>query len=246
MGRRETHIFYAPHADDETLSMGPAIRNRVRAGHRVILVLLTDGAADETFQCLRGEMPCRVHGTTHDPAGENYRDQPFDKAAFIRARREEFLRAAALLGVPRDQVFFHDFPDGGLPMEEVRRIVQEFDGDPSLPGPRSHHTMTYQFDNHPDHLAAGKALHGLWSECVIPFPTWYVKRSMWSRIGEGDAVSDIPVRDEAEQQIVRQIYTEVYGNFQPEEGRYAIGGHSVPESFAGLREDFTIKAHHQL
>lgn len=236
-------IFYSPHADDELLSMGVAVLQAVRRGEQVHLVLLTNGAADLTCQCLRGEMDCAWHARRHDPATESFADQPFDKDAFVRARQQEFLRSAEILGVPQERIRLFRFPDGALPQEQVRRIALEYEDDPTIDGPKSHHTMSHVVEWHADHIAAGRALEQLWREGRIAPPCGYVKRSMWHAIQPHHAVQDIAAAGEEERAILRRAAVEAYSTYDPARGFYAIGRHSVPESFDSLLGDMRNRRH---
>lgn len=241
-----THIFYAPHADDETLSMGVAVLQKIAQSHRVILVLLTDGAADMTLKILRGEIECGWHRYYHDPIQEGFPEGRMDKELFIQARQSEFIQAARILGVPEEDIHIHRQPDGGLDKKAVRDLALSFEQDDRLSGARCHHTMSYHIDDHPDHLAAGNALLELYREKQIALPRWYVKRYMWNTIGEQDNVNKLVAAAPDAQKKIRDISHQVYGRYVPSEACYAVGYHSVKIRFEGLLEDYTIRWHEVL
>src|ERR1035437_1374650 len=76
--------FFTPHQDDETLSMGAAIKEHVAAGRKVYVVLLTDGGASAV---------CSTYPT---------------RAACVTERDREFLAAVYSLGatpiIPSDRM----------------------------------------------------------------------------------------------------------------------------------------------
>lgn len=133
-GVREPAVFLVPHADDETLTMGPAIEEHVNAGAHVIVVLVTDG---------------------HASAARHLTGLSVEE--FSAARDREFLAACAALGVPETQVFFAHCPDGGLSPELARAVVATWIG--LFPAGRFR-TMTWT-DGHRDHAALGSALREL-------------------------------------------------------------------------------------
>ena len=239
----ENHIFYAPHSDDETLSMGASILQHLAQAHRVFLVLLTDGAKDETRQCLNGEFPCKWHKRTHDPAEENFHYVPLTEEAFLRARRQEFMDAAKLLGVPESDIQVAMHHDSELPLDQMRELVLSFETHRNIPGPKFHHTMSDKHDTHPDHVTAGRALRELLQEDKIQNATWYIKRSMWKKVEEDSSVINIVADDPKQQETLRRIRDEVFARYEPAKGHFAIGYHSVPDSFNGMLENFTNKMH---
>jgi LmbE family N-acetylglucosaminyl deacetylase len=86
----ERVLIVAPHPDDETLGCGGLIAGMSRAGKRVDVVFLTDGAASHSG---------------HPKLA------PLDLA---RLRRAESLAALSVLGVDGARVCFLDLPDGAL------------------------------------------------------------------------------------------------------------------------------------
>lgn len=80
--------MFSPHYDDETLGAGGAIIKLRQSGIPVWLVFMTDGS------------------TSHAHA--------MDQASLAALRRQESLRAAAVLGVSADRVRFLEFPEKRL------------------------------------------------------------------------------------------------------------------------------------
>ena len=133
-------LVIAPHADDETLGCGLAIRAALAAGRDVRVLLLTDGAA------------------SHPHSREYPRD------VLTTLRREEFARAVDALGDglaekdgTRLQARTLDLPDGSVPhdragLEEAfnhaRKLADEIDARTIW--------ATWGGDPHPDHLAASR------------------------------------------------------------------------------------------
>jgi LmbE family N-acetylglucosaminyl deacetylase len=94
-------LIVAPHPDDETLGPGGLIQRALADGRQVFVVMMTngDGFEHERARLLAGDV---VYGTgpEHQRLGKR--------------RQQETLRAMALIGVPKDRVFFLGYPDGGV------------------------------------------------------------------------------------------------------------------------------------
>lgn len=98
----EPVMVIAPHQDDEVLGCGGLIALKRQARVPVQIVFMTDGAA--SHDQLTGRNP-----------------------ALVAIRRQEALRAAAILGVDERDVHFLDLPDGqlrSLPASERERAVE--------------------------------------------------------------------------------------------------------------------------
>jgi LmbE family N-acetylglucosaminyl deacetylase len=91
-------VVFSPHPDDAVLGCGGTIAKRVSEGFEVSVVMLTDGR--HAFS--------RVLGISSEPNPEEVK----------RMRREEFIRAAGMLGVSEKNLFFFDFEDGTLQNHE--------------------------------------------------------------------------------------------------------------------------------
>lgn len=145
-------VFLVPHADDETLTMGPAIERAVDEGDHVIVVLATDGRASGV----------------REQTGLSVEE-------FSLARDREFFAACAALGVPAEQVFLAHCVDGALSPSLARTVVGTWTG--LFPAGRFR-TMSWT-DGHRDHAALGAALRDLAPE-VTGEVRFYVKPDEWS------------------------------------------------------------------
>ena len=96
-------FFYAPHPDDETLSMGLAMLHYIANGFEVHLVSMCDGSADGVANTLNGSangtpIVCSTpadHPYIHSPAREGYPGGPLTAATVGAAR---ILEARSALG----------------------------------------------------------------------------------------------------------------------------------------------------
>lgn len=192
-------VWYVPHPDDETLFMGASLYRQRR--RRNLVVVLTQGGASKALETVNAKL-----------------EAPLDREAFMRGRARELRAALRALHVAEDDVHLLDLPDGGVTEEAVAAVIAEM----ARAHPRaSHRTMSY-LDPHPDHAAAGRALRaahdrGEVAEAVFHLPVPLVDE----RRGEAVAFAEAGMA-RAKRAAIRE-----YERWEPEAGRYAIGGHSV-------------------
>lgn len=185
-------FFYAPHPDDETLSMGLAMLFYIFYGYDVHLVSMTNGEAIGVCNTLNGTadgttpLACNIagdHPYAHSPEREGY--APLTVEGIGAAR---ILEARSALGMMAQipgatgQIFHHV---AGLPAEfghpgatssvdpvtcagiaAAKTVIKQFVDD----YPDSfHHTMS-ESDKHHDHAACGHALRELKNDTVNKVP----------------------------------------------------------------------------
>ncbi|MEW6421490.1 MAG: PIG-L deacetylase family protein [Deinococcota bacterium] len=92
-------LVVSPHPDDESLCCAGSIQHALAAGAQVDIVWLTSG---DGF-----ELDAVLHEHTPHPRGRALEQLGQDRIA-------EATRAAGVLGVPRDHLFFLGYPDGSL------------------------------------------------------------------------------------------------------------------------------------
>ena len=100
MEAKKNIIVFAPHPDDETLGCGGTIAKKTREGYAVFIALLTDGR--HAFS--------KVLGIESDPSPEELK----------KIRKGEVIRAAKILGVASENIFFLDFEDTKLENDQTR------------------------------------------------------------------------------------------------------------------------------
>jgi LmbE family N-acetylglucosaminyl deacetylase len=228
-------VFYAPHADDETLSMGVDVGNHLLAGRSVVLVLMTQGCSPGLLGILGGTTRCGWHGGDHAPDAEAYADgERLDVAAVGRARVAEFTSAAGayrLLAGGALQVRVEGLPDGGVSVEAATAVITAMEA--AHPG-ASHKTMTPQ-DTEPDHAACGLALQQLRNAGVVSDARWYVRTAQVPSV-TGVTCRRVRPATDAVAAAVRRAAT-CYQAWNPAGGSYAVGYHSVRASFDALVAD---------
>jgi len=91
-------VVFAPHPDDETIAGGGLLHRMIAAHAAVQVVFVTNGDG----------YPDAVRQSLHRPPRQT------DYLAYGRLRQREALAAARRLGIPRADVDFLGFPDGGI------------------------------------------------------------------------------------------------------------------------------------
>ena len=144
-----TVLFFTPHQDDETITMGAAIRHHLEYGHDVYVVLMTDGGASGA----------------RAKTGLNVYD-------FIDARVDEMTRACRQLGVQFDNVILASplANDGQLTADLAQEIINDaiyyIGGTDIKLKTLSDVNLSVR---HPDHIAAGQGLRRFTGQYDIKF-----------------------------------------------------------------------------
>ncbi len=220
-----TALFFAPHQDDELLTMGAYACEAIARGVDCHAVLCSDGSRS----CVRGVLAdgqtCGKH------PGEHSFDLDLD--AFSDARDREFLASCQAIGYRPSRIHFHPDRaiDGQLSVAKAREIIQ-------------HHLRIFPHaevctispvagaDQHRDHKALGQAALELYREGAIEALTLFIEPYCLTAFKEGnpavaveqaapDAVGVARLKDAMAQ----------YCEWRPERGRYAVGYHSVTSEF---------------
>jgi LmbE family N-acetylglucosaminyl deacetylase len=90
-------VVFSPHPDDETLGCGGTIAKRVSEGYEVTIVELTDG-----------RFGLEIFGIMSDPTPDELK----------AIRRREVQNASKILGVKEQNLYFLDFEDKSLSLNE--------------------------------------------------------------------------------------------------------------------------------
>lgn len=217
-------IFYVPHADDESLSMGLDVANHLAAGRHVLLVLMTRGCSDYALGQINGQDD--TYGYVHDPARESYHlGRALTKAELGQARINEFIAAAGQLNrsTGRLRVRGADFPDGTLTQAQAQQVMLDIDAD--LGGAGSHKAMTWT-DPAPDHANCGKALRALKASGDITDARYYVSNTYLQQARDA-GMNPLAVAAPAASVAAVRAALRCYDAWNPAVGAYAFGRHSV-------------------
>jgi LmbE family N-acetylglucosaminyl deacetylase/Cu/Ag efflux protein CusF len=226
-------IFYIPHQDDETLSMGVGITQHLDAGREVIAVLYTDGAGSVAQRILNGEVGSSWWGGTHNPTTEGYGH--VDNQKFSESRTNELKSALMQLGVKPENIHIRNLSaDGSLTLEEVKTLVLEYE----TKYPKASHKAMSQHDGSLSHALSGQALVDLYKQSAISDARLYVSRNDFTRVTVGSLVT--PTTNQA---FRIKKAAMVYQAWNPVVESFAIGYHSVSTQFNSMLEKIQNRQH---
>ncbi|MBQ9517407.1 MAG: PIG-L family deacetylase [Eubacterium sp.] len=232
-----TVLYFAPHQDDELLTMGIDIAASVKNGYDVHVIVVTDGASSNVRLRLGNREHCTQCGEQH----------VFDltKADFTATRDQELFGCCAALGVKRENVHFPEerIVDGNITLDRAKEIIRGFveSIDPEATvcsiypnAPEAHHK---------DHRTLGLAVAELYKEGVVKHMVLmeepYVAVEVDHAPGEEPKIFYAP--DDIAEQLDKAVSS--YFLWDPANKRYAVGFHSVPDEMEQLKTEKALYYH---
>jgi LmbE family N-acetylglucosaminyl deacetylase len=212
-------IYYAPHQDDETIGMGASIAEKIRLGHPVYIVLLTNGANEEILKYLK---------TLGSKA--SMKD-------VTQARNNEFLAACIALGVSK--VYISNNGDGFD--ESIEKVILEEKFEQTMlffsklyPN-ASHNTVSGNCDSYNNechkmttHQAATNALHNLFSKNIVKEINLFRIYIYYNNLNSCDRPCSIIKKSKSKDHKVKQKAINQYKLVNHPKKRFGIGYyHSV-------------------
>lgn len=217
-------IVFAPHQDDEVLSMGAFIRQSVDNGCRVHVVLCTDGSRSWVRTELADGLTCPFHVGSHAYS--------LSEEEFVSSRDDEFFESCQALGVSPLDVFIDGgrSRDGQLDVDTARAIISKH----LAQYPNAVVCTTSPVvgpSQHADHRALGNAALELYREGSIAdlrlFVEPYNVRD-FQRCNPGFGLEETTSSGDASALLAA---CDAYSMWNPPANRYAIGYHSVGKDF---------------
>ncbi len=144
-------LIVAPHPDDETLGCAGVIAARTRAGHKVHVVVLSDGG--RLFQAMLG--------IDTDPSPREV----------SKRRKRETETAFRLLGGDPGLIRYFDYPDGSLADCHTEIAVRLLPVFAELLPAEVYVTAAHEL--HPDHCAANRIVRAALSSLPAPRPALF-------------------------------------------------------------------------
>lgn len=232
-------FFLSAHQDDETLWAGRIIAHHVLAGRDVHVVCMTTGENTGVRDQLNGVGVNGWWNQLHVPTAEGYTPLSLDDTA--DARDVEQGCAVAALGVPNPVVTPDCRPaDGLLTVDFVRAYAESLADE--WPGVDiwTHHPQDSFSAPHPDHVACGQAMAGLYHEnggAAGPFGAtrFFLRPELATSTAPvcspHGSVYNVPSTYLVEVEKRNLNATRCYGAWAPLRGSFAVGMHSVPGYF---------------
>ena len=229
---RETkYIFYfSPHQDDELLNLGAALCKDIDAGREVFCVLCTDGGASGARRLIGNGGTCEWHDGNHDHL--------MDTAAFSAARDREFTASCLAMGLQPDHILIpaDRAPDGQLTAEHAADIMRN-----AIKG-LSHERVTIKTlaevmwrKQNPDHAAAARAALRLREENACAAVKEYLETILFPP-SENTVISETLTPNDIQRERLLSAAA-IYGRWEPKNGFYAVGRHSVWDEFEEFRKE---------
>ncbi|CAG9621404.1 PIG-L family deacetylase [Sutcliffiella rhizosphaerae] len=216
-------VFYAPHADDEVLSLGPAIIQALDDSDEVHIVLLSEGKASKAINTVNELL-----------SKDGY--PPLTKEDFGQARVREFKASIQSLGVSPESITILDLPDGSISIDKVKEIIIAKE---SLHTTVTHHVMS-EHDPHDDHASTGKALRELLDEKLVNEGKFYIPIQEHKKLSYDETVN---LTKKVHQRKLDEALNS-YSVWNPSEGNYSIGKISVPDYFIMVQEGMESRYHY--
>lgn len=203
-----TVVFVSPHQDDDTLSMGVAIRDHLNAGHDVHVLLLTTGQNSG----VRAELG-------------------MDVPTFVAARDDELFRAARQNGVPTGNIHIPEqrTEDGQLTQAAAKDMITAFYADHPGAWCKSYSNLAAT-GRHPDHVTAGQAVMALFDTGLITNLRLYVEPWLLSAFRTANPGVTVGPEKVTDTTSILRAYTE-YQRQDHIAAMYGIGFLSVGAEF---------------
>lgn len=221
-------LYFAPHQDDELLTMGIDISTSVSKKMDVHVILCTDGSKSNVRKLLHNGKTCSKHEGAHiyDLTSEE----------FTLTRDQEFLGSCHALGVPAANVHIPEkrFIDGSLSVKDAENIIRYYLselGNDCLVCTISPNNGATQ---HRDHKALGKAAENLLNKGVIRELKLFIEPYHAQKVLDNPRMLPLyPHIQKAAASIEENIKKAIssYSYWNPDEKRYAVGYHSVSTEF---------------
>ncbi|MBR6608648.1 MAG: PIG-L family deacetylase [Oscillospiraceae bacterium] len=229
-------IYFAPHQDDELLSMGVDICNSIKKGKDVHVVLCTDGSSSGVKNILKNGKTCKKH------SGEHIYDLTVEQ--FIKARDDEFIASCLALGVKKENIHIPDVrgKDGALDLNTAQTIIRHFLKEIDKKAVICTISQNNGPKQHRDHKTLGRAVENLTNWGEIRKRKLFVEPYHYRQVKDNARL--IPIEPEvliatssAKDNINNAI--NAYSYWNPQEKRYAVGYHSVTNEFNDYIKDTT-------
>lgn len=225
-------VFFSPHQDDELLTLGVYARKKMREGEDVYVVLCVDGSRSGVRKVLHNGKECRKCAGPHE--------YDLSVGEFVAARDREFASSCAALGYAPSHVLYHPdrAEDLALSVEQAERIIGSTLA--LFPSDRKINVCTLSpfvgEKQHHDHRNLGEAAVNLYRRGGFDNLELLVEPYCVEAFREqnpGIDLHEIPAEADDRQCIEDAIAA--YSLWDPANGRYAVGYHSVTTSFDDFR-----------
>lgn len=228
----EKYVFYfPPHQDDEITNFGVSLMQDIDAGYHVVCVLCTDGGASSARRLIGNGESCLFHDGKHD--------FPLSVKEFSEARDREYYACCKAMGLSDECIRISSLRahDSELKTDQAERIILDAIGDipPEQVEVKTLAPVTITPQN-PDHSATGNAALNLYRKGAFAKLTQFYESIFLDKTEKPQYPIEriIPTSDQKKRFLAAAA---CYGIWEPENGFYAIGFHSVKDEFDMIMSD---------
>ena len=234
--KQKTMLYFAPHQDDELLTLGIDIITSISKGHDVHVILCTDGSKSGVRKMLNNGETCTKHEGIH-----NYN---LSIEEFVQARDREFLGSCHSLGIQPSNIHILEtrYIDGSLSVSDAESVIEKFlsvygkDSIVCTIGPNNGPSQ------HRDHKALGRAAENLLNKGMIQELRLFIEPYHAKKVLTNPRLLPVyPTIQKAAAAKEKNIQNAVssYSYWNPDEQRYAVGYHSVTTEFNDFLKEMT-------
>lgn len=153
----DTSIVIAPHPDDEIIGCAGLIRQLLKAGKQLDVVILSGGEKSHSGCC------------------------QIDEKTLIEARRNLSRQAAQVVGLPLEHLHFLNYPDGNiaynhLETNRLKQLITEMRPDTIF--------IPHKGEGWSDHVEAGRIIKKLTEDCtdiqLYEYCVWFWYYNVWN------------------------------------------------------------------
>jgi LmbE family N-acetylglucosaminyl deacetylase len=217
---------FSPHQDDETLTPGATIRALAEQGHRVWVILMTNG----------------INSGARDATG-------LSREEFSAARDDEFRRATRALGVHPDRIEISTLrtPDGELTVQAAEDIIADWLARHPGAWVKTTTNLGAVGVQHEDHRAAGQAaVNHLRNGLIVPnglrLGIEQYQLAQWKQANPALANKIMTDRPTNTSRVLAGLNE--YCDQDPAGWRFGIGGvYSVPDAFKLVKSNVVSYYH---
>ena len=240
-----------PHQDDEVLYYGQTIMKAIKekGANNVFVVMITDGAGS----ALATKADIKAKLVDSKLLSNKNASEAETKAAFSKARDNEYMAACLALGLPKSNILFNDvsgktrLKDGKVVAADVKATMNYFEE--KYKGDVTHITYTFKFDYHKDHRALGTALNELYYDLntrADAFSSVYfiIRANYDNQNGSTSGVKLITLKEITNGDKLRNAlncYIQPFKSTDLTKVRIGIGGISVKSEFESVITKVTNK-----
>lgn len=226
-------IYFVPHADDEVLTYGIPIRNDIRAGKEVFVVLVSHGDSTGAIIPINKKLKKKL---TSRELGQ--------------ARIAEFRDSTTRLGIDDNHKIVYDLLINTMTRQKDRDRLTEIVKHYAQQFPHAEFKGMSITDPSSDHTLIGEVLSNLLEQKIISKVQIYASINLihtcqadfrcqnnLKKRSKPEIIGKVTLTKKDDQAIINKAMN-AYFIWDPQKGRYAIGKHSVPQQFYVLKKQF--------